>query len=41
MPTPNRLDFYDAELARNMPHLRAAYGIDAGNEVVDIGCGTG
>ena len=40
MPTPS-LDFYDAELAAHHAHLRAAYGIDAGNEVVDIGCGTG
>jgi SAM-dependent methyltransferase len=35
------LDFYDAELRAHHEHLRAAYGISAGDEVVDIGCGTG
>jgi SAM-dependent methyltransferase len=40
VPSPS-LDFYDAELAAHHAHLRAAYGIDPGNEVVDIGCGTG
>jgi SAM-dependent methyltransferase len=40
MPTPS-LDFYDAELAAHHAHLRAAWGIDRGDEVVDIGCGTG
>jgi SAM-dependent methyltransferase len=40
VPTPS-LDFYDAELAAHHAHLRAAYGIDPGDEVVDIGCGTG
>jgi SAM-dependent methyltransferase len=37
----NSLDFYDAELRAHHEHLRAAYGISAGDEVVDIGCGTG
>jgi SAM-dependent methyltransferase len=36
----NRLD-YDAELRAHHEHLRAAYGISPGDEVVDIGCGTG
>ena len=35
------LDFYDAELRAHHEHLRAAYGIGPGDEVVDIGCGTG
>jgi SAM-dependent methyltransferase len=35
------LDFYDAELRAHHEHLRAAYGIRPGDEVVDIGCGTG
>ena len=35
------LDFYDAELRAHHEHLRAAYGISPGDEVVDIGCGTG
>jgi SAM-dependent methyltransferase len=39
--SPNSLDFYDAELRAHHEHLRAAYGISAGDEVVDIGCGTG
>ena len=34
-------DFYDAELRAHHEHLRAAYGIRPGDEVVDIGCGTG
>jgi SAM-dependent methyltransferase len=38
---PNSLDFYDAELRAHHEHLRAAYGIGPGDEVVDIGCGTG
>ena len=38
---PNSLDFYDAELRAHHEHLRAAYGISPGDEVVDIGCGTG
>jgi SAM-dependent methyltransferase len=39
--SPNSLDFYDAELRAHHEHLRAAYGISPGDEVVDIGCGTG
>jgi SAM-dependent methyltransferase len=35
------LDFYDAELRAHHEHLRAAYGISPGDEVLDIGCGTG
>jgi SAM-dependent methyltransferase len=35
------LDFYDAELRAHHEHLRAAYGIGPGDQVVDIGCGTG
>jgi SAM-dependent methyltransferase len=35
------LDFYDAELRAHHEHLRAAYGIDRGDEVLDIGCGAG
>ncbi len=35
------LDFYDAELRAHHEHLRTAYGIGPGDEVVDIGCGTG
>ena len=41
MSSPNSLDFYDAELRVHHEHLRAAYGISPGDEVVDIGCGTG
>jgi SAM-dependent methyltransferase len=37
----NDLDFYDAELRAHHEHLRAAYGIGAGDRVLDIGCGTG
>jgi SAM-dependent methyltransferase len=37
----NSLDFYDAELRAHHEHLRAAYGIAQGDDVVDIGCGTG
>lgn len=32
---------YDAELQLHDQHLRAAYGIQAANRVLDIGCGTG
>jgi SAM-dependent methyltransferase len=39
--SPNGLDFYDAELRAHHEHLRAAYGISPGDEVLDIGCGTG
>jgi SAM-dependent methyltransferase len=39
--SPDSLDFYDAELRAHHEHLRAAYGIRPGDEVVDIGCGTG
>jgi SAM-dependent methyltransferase len=35
------LDFYDAELRAHHEHLRAAYGICPGDEIVDIGCGAG
>jgi SAM-dependent methyltransferase len=35
------MDFYDRELRAHHQHLRAAYGISPGDEVVDIGCGTG
>lgn len=38
---PNSLDFYDAELRAHHEHLRAAYAISPGDEVVDVGCGTG
>jgi SAM-dependent methyltransferase len=39
--SPISLDFYDNELRAHHEHLRAAYGISPGDEVVDIGCGTG
>jgi SAM-dependent methyltransferase len=39
--SPIGLDFYDAELRAHHEHLRAAYGIGAGDEVLDVGCGTG
>jgi SAM-dependent methyltransferase len=39
--SPGSLDFYDSELRAHHEHLRAAYGIRPGDEVVDIGCGTG
>lgn len=35
------LDFYDAELTAHHQHLRAAYEISPGDEVLDIGCGAG
>jgi SAM-dependent methyltransferase len=39
--SPTSLDFYDLELRAHHEHLRAAYGIGTGDDVVDIGCGTG
>jgi SAM-dependent methyltransferase len=39
--SPIGLDFYDTELRAHHEHLQAAYGIDRGDEVLDIGCGTG
>jgi SAM-dependent methyltransferase len=41
MSTSISLDFYDAELRAHHDHLRGAWGIKSGDEVVDIGCGTG
>ena len=41
MPSPIGLDFYDAELRAHHEHLRAACAIGAGEQVLDIGCGTG
>ena len=41
MSSLNSLDFYDSELGAHHEHLRAAHGISPGEEVVDIGCGTG
>ena len=41
MSPPNSPDFYDAELRAHHEHLRAAYGISPGDEVLDIGCGAG
>jgi SAM-dependent methyltransferase len=35
------LDFYDAELRAHHEHLRAAFGIAPGDEVLDVGCGAG
>jgi SAM-dependent methyltransferase len=39
--SPTGLDFYDVELRAHHEHLRAAYGISPGDEVLDVGCGTG
>jgi SAM-dependent methyltransferase len=39
--SPIPLDFYDAELRAHHEHLRAVYGIGRGDEILDIGCGTG
>jgi len=39
--SPTSLDFYDAELRAHHEHLRAAYGISPGDDVLDVGCGTG
>jgi len=36
-----QLDFYDSELRAHHEHLRGAHGISPGEDVVDIGCGTG
>src|SRR3954447_15050170 len=41
MASPSSLDFYHAELRAHHEHLRGAYGIGRGHEVLDIGCGTG
>jgi ubiquinone/menaquinone biosynthesis C-methylase UbiE len=41
MSWPTSLDFYDAALRADHEHFRAAYGISSGDEVPDIGCGTG
>ncbi len=41
MSSPIPLDFYDAELRAHHEHLRAAYGIGRGDEILDIGSGTG
>ena len=41
MSSPDRPDFYDAELRAHHEHLRAAYRLSPGDGVVDIGCGTG
>lgn len=38
MPCP---EFYDTELRAHQKHLRAAYGISPGHDVLDIGCGAG
>jgi hypothetical protein len=35
--SPDSLDFYDAELRAHHEHLRAAYGISPGDEVLDSG----
>jgi SAM-dependent methyltransferase len=39
--SPISPDFYDAELRAHHEHLRGAYGISTGDEVLDIGCGPG
>jgi SAM-dependent methyltransferase len=41
VPSPIGLDFYDTELRAHHEHLRVAYGIGSGDEILDIGCGTG
>jgi SAM-dependent methyltransferase len=40
-PAPPESDFYDAELRRHDPLLRAAADVRRGDRVLDIGCGTG
>jgi SAM-dependent methyltransferase len=39
--SPASPDFYDTELRAHHKHLRAAWGIRPGDQVVDVGCGTG
>ena len=39
--SPDCPDFYDTELRAHHEHLRSAYGITSGNEVLDVGCGVG
>ena len=41
MSSLTSLDFYDTELRAHHEHVRAAYDISPGDEVLDIGCGTG
>jgi len=41
MSAPTGQEFYDVELRAHHQHLQAAYGISRGDEVLDIGCGTG
>ena len=41
MPPTSGPDFYDVELRAHHEHLRAAYGVSSGDEVLDIGCGPG
>jgi ubiquinone/menaquinone biosynthesis C-methylase UbiE len=41
LSSPSSLDFYDGELHAHHEHLRAAYGIGPGDEVLEIGSGTG
>ena len=41
VPSAASPDFYDTELRAHHDHLRAAYRISPGDEVVDIGCGAG
>ncbi|MDE9364606.1 class I SAM-dependent methyltransferase [Luteipulveratus sp. YIM 133132] len=41
MASPVGPDFYDVELRALHEHLRAAYGIEPGDAVLDVGCGAG